>query len=74
LSTALANSWRYPDLEVQDEGSIFLLRPLTDTGAEWIGEHLVSEDAQWFGEALCVEHRFIADIVAGAIENGLRVI
>lgn len=64
----------YPDLEIQNEGSIFLLRPLTDTGARWIGEKLVTEDAQYFGDSLCVEHRFIADIVVGAIEDGLRVV
>jgi hypothetical protein len=64
---------RYPDLSFRDEGSISLLEPLTDTGASWMAEHLVTEDVQWFGQALCVEHRFVADIVAGAIEDGLRV-
>lgn len=41
-----------PDLEVRDEGSIFLLRPLTDTGAAWIGENLASDDVQYFGDSL----------------------
>jgi hypothetical protein len=74
VNTAVSNSHpRYPDLEVQNEGSIFLLRPLTDTGAAWIGENLASEDVQYFGDALCVEHRFIGDIVEGAISDGLVV-
>lgn len=65
---------RYPDLSVQNEGTIFLLRPLTDAGAAWIGENLVAEDVQWFGDALCVEHRYIGEIVQAAQEYGLGVV
>lgn len=74
MNTALSNSYpRYPDLEVQSEGTIYLLRPLTDAGAAWIGENLVAEGCQFFGDALCVEHRFIEEIVTGAKSDGLEV-
>jgi hypothetical protein len=64
----------YPDLEIQNEGSIFLLRPTTDKGARWIGEHTDPENRQFFGDALVVEHRYIEGIVVGAQADGLRVI
>lgn len=60
------------DLFVQNEGSIFLLRPLTDAGREWIAEH-IPEDAQMFGDAVVVEHRYINNIVTGAQRDGLTV-
>jgi len=61
-----------PDFEVQDEGSICLLRPLTDAAKTWVGEH-IPDDAQWFGNAVAVEHRFIEPIVVGIVADGLEV-
>lgn len=60
------------DLYVQNEGSIFLLRGMTEAGHAWLKEH-IGDDAQTFGGAIVVEHRFIADIVAGACADGLEV-
>jgi hypothetical protein len=62
-----------PDFEVENHGTIYLLRPKTDAARTWIEEN-IGEDAQTFGEAVVVEHRYIADIVAGIREEGLRVI
>jgi len=60
------------DLFVQNEGSIFLLRPLTAVGHNWIEDNLPS-DAQEFGGAVVIEHRYIAAIVNGAEADGLVV-
>lgn len=60
------------DLSVSNQGSIFLLRGVSDAGSTWLAEH-IPDDAQHFGGAVVVEHRFIADITAGAIEDGLEV-
>jgi len=60
------------DFYVQNEGSIFLLHPLTTAARAWIAEHL-PEDAQTFGRATVVEHRYISDIVAGIKADGLEV-
>ena len=49
------------DLYVQNEGSIFLLHPLTKLGEQWINEHIPGE-AQKLGKAVVVEHRYIGDI------------
>jgi hypothetical protein len=61
------------DFEVQNHGSIFLLCPLTESAIEWVDEHL-PEDAFTFGRGICVEHRFISDIVRGIQGDGLVVI
>jgi hypothetical protein len=61
-----------PDLTVRNEGSIFLLRATSDAGHEWISEH-IPEDAQTFCGSIVVEHRYIENIVAGAMADGLAV-
>ena len=60
------------DIAVENHGSLFLLQPLTTSAADWLHEH-VADDAQWFVTALVVEPRYVADIVAGAIDAGLAV-
>jgi hypothetical protein len=59
-----------PDFEVQDEGTIVLIRPTSKAASEWIEEH-IPDDAPWFGNALAVEHRYAGDIVCGMMEDGL---
>jgi hypothetical protein len=63
---------RRVDLLVHGEGSIYLLRPTSPRGQRWIDEHVSDERHEWAG-AIVVEHRFIGDIVRGAIADGLRV-
>ena len=63
---------RRVDLLVRGEGSIYLLRPASRRGQRWIDEHVSDDHQEWAG-AIVVEHRFIGDIVRGAIANGLRV-
>lgn len=60
------------DFVVQNEGTIFLLTPLSSAANEWVSEHL-PEDAMWFGSSVVVEHRYIAPIVAGIQSDGLEV-
>lgn len=60
------------DLSIQNEGSIFLLRPLTDAGREWIADHIPG-DAMTFGGSIVVEHRYIGEIAMGAVNDGLEV-
>lgn len=61
-----------PDFQVENHGTIFLFRPLSDVAREWVSEHL-PDDAQTWGDAVVVEHRYIADIVDGAVNDGLEV-
>jgi hypothetical protein len=60
------------DFSVRNEGNIFLLTPNTPDAREWIEAH-IPDDAQHFGVAVVVEHRYIADIVAGIQSDGLAV-
>ena len=60
------------DLSIQNEGSIFLLRGLSEAGKAWIAEHIPG-DAQRYGGAVVVEHRYIGDIAHGAVNDGLEV-
>jgi len=56
------------DFEVRNEGSIYLLRPMTDAAKAWCDEHL-PEDAPMFGNAYVVEHRFIRGVVEGILTD-----
>lgn len=60
------------DAVVEGHGTLYTVRPLTDAAKQWIDEN-VSSDGMWFGNALCVEHRYVADIVAGMEDAGLIV-
>jgi hypothetical protein len=60
------------DFVVENHGTIFLLQPLTPAANSWIEENL-PEDHMTFGGAVVVEHHYIADIVHGAIADGLEV-
>jgi hypothetical protein len=61
-----------PDFLVENQGTIFLLQTLSPAANTWI-EHNLPEDRLVFGGAVCVEHRYIADIVDGILEDGLAV-
>jgi len=62
------------DITVQNEGSIFILTGRTDAGRDWIEENCQEGDFNPFGHgARLVEHRYIGDIVRGAIGDGLVV-
>ena len=61
-----------PDLLVSGGGTLFLLFATSPRGDAWIEDH-IPDDAQWFSGGVAVEHRYIGDIVAGAISDGLRV-
>jgi hypothetical protein len=58
------------DFLVNDQGTIFLLTPVTEAATDWANEHL-PEDAMHFGDAIVVEHRYIRDIVSGFTTEGL---
>jgi hypothetical protein len=61
-----------PDFRVENHGTIFLLQPLSPAANSWIEENL-PEDRMTFGGAVVIEHRYIADIVRGAMASGLGV-
>jgi hypothetical protein len=60
------------DLLVQGGGSVYLVRPTSPLGVAWIDEH-ISPDATWFGGAVVVEHRYVVDLLHGAVDDGLHL-
>ncbi len=57
------------DFELQNEGTLTLIRPLNENTHEWLG-NMVEEGAQWFGGALVVEDRYVQDLVLGMLDAG----
>jgi hypothetical protein len=60
------------DLLVHGHGSIYLLRPTSRRGRRWVDVQIAADRTEWAG-AIVVEHRFIGDIICGAIADGLEV-
>jgi hypothetical protein len=54
---------------IEDHGSIVLIRPLTADVERWLEEH-TADDAQWFGNALACEPRYVGPIVEALIAEG----
>ena len=62
------------DFELQNHGSIFLLIPQSISARIWIDDHIGKDNGfQLHYPTVVVEHRFIADIVAGIQEDGFTV-
>jgi hypothetical protein len=59
------------DVEVMNEGTIFLFTPLTQEAKDWIESHV--EDPMYYGNSLVVEHRYALDLAEGMVNDGLCV-
>ena len=61
------------DLQVQNHGSLCILKPLTTAGQDWLDENVGDDETMtWAGGIVC-EPRYVADIVEGAVCDGLQV-
>ena len=56
------------DYTADNQGSIFLFRPLTEAARLHLEEHC--SDATWFGDAVVCEHRYAADLAAALRGKG----
>jgi di/tricarboxylate transporter len=63
---------RKTDIWILPQGTLTLVRPLTQRASEWIGQNL-QEHSQWFGPALLIEHHYVAKLLNGMIADGLHV-
>lgn len=61
------------DIRVYNHGSIIAFSGETETGRNWLAEHL-PEDCPMMGAHYCVEALYADDIVDGALEEGLEVL
>ena len=63
-----------PDFLVENHGSIFLLKPKTDSAISWVEEHIGQDNGyQPYFPTIVIEPRYIADIVEGIQNDGLAV-
>ncbi len=63
-----------PDFLVENHGSIFLLRPQNENAIAWVNEHIGQDNGyQPYYPTVVIEHRYVADIVAGIQDDGLVV-
>lgn len=56
--------------DVEDHGTVVLVRPHTSDCHEWLIEHT---DGTWFGGALVVEPRYVEALVGGLVEEGFAL-
>ena len=62
------------DIRVEHHGSVVIIRGVTDAGHAWVEEHISDEGYQPIGlGARLAEPRYVADVVEGAIADGLTV-
>jgi len=61
------------DLVFENHGSIFLIRPISQIGRQWLDENVGDENTQMFGDAIACEPRYVEAIFRGAQSDGLTV-
>jgi hypothetical protein len=62
------------DFFLENHGSVLLLRPQTVSARIWVDDHIGKDNGfQPYYPIICVEHRYIADIVQGIQNDGLAV-
>lgn len=61
------------DLVFENHFSLFLIRPVSNLGQQWLDENVGDENTLTFGEAVVCEPRYAEAIAQGAVEAGLEV-
>ncbi len=60
------------DFSLQNEGSVFILYPLTSDASAWCDEHL-PDDAPMWGKGYAIGHRYIEPIVQAIVVDGMEI-
>jgi hypothetical protein len=68
-------SHKIPDFQLENHGSLFLLRPLNDAAKNWTDENLpvANPETQFWGDSIVIEPRYVAPIVDGILADGLAL-
>lgn len=61
------------DFIVRNEGSIFMVTPVTPQAQGWVSLNLRLESWQWLGNSFSVGYRYIEDLVQGMRNDGFVV-
>jgi hypothetical protein len=62
-----------PDLQFQNNGSLFVLLAGTPAGQEWVDENVGGDETMTWGGGIVVEPRYVDAIAEGAMADGLLV-
>jgi hypothetical protein len=61
------------DLVFENHFSLFLIRPASHLGQQWLDEYVGDENTLTFGRSVVCEPRFVETIMKGAVDAGLEV-
>jgi hypothetical protein len=61
------------DLRFENHFSLFLIRPCSEIGQQWLDANVGDENTLTFGNAVVCEPRYVEAILQGAIDAGLEV-
>lgn len=62
------------DIQITNEGSLYLIRPLTRAGTRWVALNIGPDNGyQPYYPTIVVEPRYVDDIYQGMLANGLGV-
>jgi hypothetical protein len=63
------------DFQLENHGSLFLLRALSSAAKDWMGEHLPIDnpETQFWGDSIVIEPRYVAPIVDGILADRLAL-
>jgi hypothetical protein len=61
------------DVQVDNQGTIVAITPLSDAAREWLNENVQAESWQWVGDTLGVEPRYAGPLLEGMQAAGLTV-
>ena len=61
------------DLVFENHGSVFLIRPVSPIGKQWLDENIGDENTLTFGGAVVCEPRYVEAMYFGAKQAGLAV-
>ena len=61
------------DFAVSNHGNVIILYALTDAAEQWAEDHLPGDVMMWGQNGYVVEPRYIGDILAGIVDNGLTL-
>ena len=71
-SVSSGSSPGQPDFEVENHGSIILLRPLTESAHLWIDEQIGSHNGyQPYYPTVVIEPRYLGPILEGIKDDGM---
>lgn len=59
------------DFEVENHGTIVMVRPVSEAAKAWVAENVGLESWQWFGDAFGCEPRMAGALVEGMLDDGL---